>query len=133
MKFLRSVIGYCIAGMLVMSVWDGFAIPYGIAGGFFAAVLIIGPMWYLNHYRGLIYDAPGSGFVDMGLGIGIAGIARDFFLNNMDFGLLADTIPTFLLVILGAIIGGVIAAMIEKDFDLDKQQVEKNTEKGDRV
>lgn len=133
MKFLRSTLGYCIAGMLVMSVWDGFVIPYGIAGGFFAAIIIIGPMWYLNHYKGLIYDAPGSGFVDMGLGIGIAGIARDFFVNNMDFGLLVDTIPTLGLVILGAIIGGVIAAAIEKDFALDKEQVEKNKEGSEKA
>lgn len=133
MKFLRSVVGYCLAGMLVMSVWDGFAIPYGIGGGFFAAVIIIGPMWYLNHNKGLIFDEPGSGFVDMGLGIGIAGIARDFFLNNMDFGLLVDTLPTFLLVVLGAVLGGILAGLIEKDFNLDKQQVEKNTESSDRV
>lgn len=128
MKFLRSTLGYCIAGMLVMSLWDGYIEPYGIAGGFFAAVIVIGPMWYMNHQKGLIYDEPGSGFLDMGLGIGFAGIFRDFFLNDMDFELLIDTIPTFLLVIIGAIIGGVVVGLIEKDMAKDKKQVESGAD-----
>ena len=32
MKFLRSTVGYMIAGMIVMSVWGAFAGAYGIGG-----------------------------------------------------------------------------------------------------
>ena len=43
MKFLRSTVGYMIAGMIVMSVWGAFAGAYGIGGGYFAAFMIIWP------------------------------------------------------------------------------------------
>lgn len=133
MKVLRAVVGYCIAGMLVMSIWDTLLAPYGVIGGFISAIIIIGPMWYLNHYKGLIYDAPGSGFVDIGLGIGMAGVSRDFFMNNMDWGLMVDTIPTLALVILGAVIGGLLAASIEKNMLLDQDEIEENLEGREQV
>lgn len=114
--------------MLVMSIWDALVIPYGPIGGFFAAVIIIGPMWYMNHYHGLIYDAPGSDFVDMGLGIGMAGVARDFFMSNMDWGLLGDTLPTLGLVALGAILGGLLAASFEKSMEVEQENIEETLE-----
>lgn len=115
MKFLRGMLGYMIAGLLVMSVWDGFAGPYGIAGGYFAAFIIIGPMFYMNHYVGLIDNPDDHAFVDMALGIGVAGIARDVFMNG--FNSFIDTLPTLLLVIAGAVIGGVVAGLIENNME----------------
>lgn len=115
MKFLRGMIGYMIAGLIVMSVWDGYGASYGIIGGYFAAFIIIGPMWFLNHYVGLIENPDEDAFVDMAVGIGIAGIARDFFINGM--GELVASVPTLLLVILGAAIGGTVAALIEKNME----------------
>ncbi|HEL1613201.1 Lin0368 family putative glycerol transporter subunit [Streptococcus suis] len=117
MKFLRSTIGYMIAGMIVMSVWGAFAEAYGIIGGFFAAFIIIGPMWYMNHYLGLIKHDADSAFVDMGLGIAICGIFRDAFMKG--FGTIADSLPTILLIIVGATIGGLVAAKIEEDMEKD--------------
>ncbi|MEF3399445.1 hypothetical protein V4R14_01515, partial [Listeria monocytogenes] len=52
MKFFRGMIGFCIAGMIVMSVWTPLAENYGIFGGYLAAFIIIGPMWFMNHYVG---------------------------------------------------------------------------------
>lgn len=112
MKFLRGMLGYMIAGMIVMSVWGGFAAPYGIAGGYIAAIIIIGPMWFMNHYVGLIDNADGDAFVDMALGIGITGIARDVFLKGSDA--FFSAIPTLGFVILGATIGGYVAVLVEK-------------------
>lgn len=127
MKFLRSTLGFFLAGLMVMSIWDAFFIPYGVFGGFLAALIIIFPMWYLNHYIGLIYEAPGAGYIDMGLGIGMSGLFRDFFMNGADLGLLAETLPTLLFVIVGAIIGGIIAATIENDLKADEDS-EKGSE-----
>lgn len=118
MKFIRSTIGYMIAGMIVMSVWGAFADAYGIAGGFFAAVIIIGPMWFMNHYLGLIKHDADSAFVDMGLGIAICGIFRDAFLNG--FSGITDSLPTILLVIVGASLGGWVAAKVEEDMEKDE-------------
>lgn len=117
MKFLRSTIGYMIAGMIVMSVWGAFGNAYGIIGGYFAAFIIIGPMWFMNHYVGLIHHESDSAFVDMGLGIAICGIFRDGFLFGFDS--VAASIPTFLLVVLGATIGGLVAAKVEEDMEKD--------------
>ncbi|MCI3028819.1 hypothetical protein LMF32_06875 [Desemzia sp. C1] len=115
MKFLRSTLGFMIAGMIVMSVWDGFVGSYGIVGGYFAAFIIIGPMWFLNHYVGLIDNPDEFAFVDMAVGIGITGIFRDIFLKGASEFI--DTIPTLLLVMLGATIAGLVAAAIEKDME----------------
>lgn len=117
MKFVRSTLGYMIAGMIVMSVWGAFATAYGIAGGYFAALIIIGPMWFMNHYLGLIKHDSDSAFVDMGLGIALCGIFRDAFMNG--FSTVMDSVPTILLVILGAVLGGLFAAKIEEDMEKD--------------
>jgi hypothetical protein len=119
MKFSRSVIGYCIAGMIVMSVWGPLSGKYGLMGGVLAAFFIIGPMWYMNHYVGLIDHEDDSAFVDMGLGIAICGTMRDFFMNGSSA--LLDSLPTLLLVAVGAVAGGVAAAYIEKD--MERKQV----------
>lgn len=113
MRFTRGVIGYCIAGMIVMSVWGPLASNYGILGGFVAAFIIIGPMWYMNHYVGLIEHDDDSAFVDMGLGVAICGTMRDFFMIGSDA--VVDSLPTLSLVAIGAVAGGVVAAYIEKD------------------
>ncbi|MFP7297044.1 Lin0368 family putative glycerol transporter subunit [Neobacillus niacini] len=120
MKFSRGVIGYCIAGMIVMSVWGPLSSKYGLMGGVLAAFFIIGPMWYMNHYVGLIDHEDDSAFVDMGLGIAICGMMRDFFMNGSST--LVDSLPTILLVTVGAVAGGVAAAYIEKD--MAKKNVE---------
>ncbi|CQR23730.1 membrane protein [Streptococcus varani] len=117
MKFLRSTIGYMIAGMIVMSVWGAFGNAYGIIGGYFAAFIIIGPMWFMNHYVGLIKQDNDAAFVDMGLGIAIAGIFRDGFLLGLDK--VATSFPTLALVAIGAAIGGFVAAKIEEDMEKD--------------
>lgn len=116
MKFLRAVLGYAIAGMIVMSVWGPFVGVWGIIGGWLAAFAIIGPMWFLNHFLGLIHHDADSGFVDMGLGIGLVGLFRDTFgLEGVDTFMAA--MPTLGLVAVGAILGGFVAAKIEENME----------------
>ncbi|MGT2950070.1 hypothetical protein BU202_03025 [Streptococcus cuniculi] len=117
MKFLRSTLGYMIAGMIVMSVWGAFGNAYGIVGGYFAAFIIIGPMWFMNHYVGLIKQDDDAAFVDMGLGIAICGICRDAFL--LGWNEVASSVPTLLLVALGAALGGFVSAKILDDMERD--------------
>ncbi len=81
MKFLRSMVGYTIAGTIVMSVWNELG-SFGIFGGYLAAGIIIGPMWFMNHYLNLTGNEDDAAFVDMGLAIGICGIARDTFMQG---------------------------------------------------
>lgn len=110
MKHLGTIIGTAIAGMFVMSVWGAFAGAYGIAGGWFAGLIIIGTMWFINHNIGILYN--NGAWVDMALGIGVAGTMRDVFNNGVEAGI--SSLPTLLTVIVGGIIGGFTAAKLQK-------------------
>jgi hypothetical protein len=120
MKFLRAVLGYMIAGMFVMSVWgkmaDGTLNAAGIFGGWFAALAIIGIMWFMNHFLGMIHHDADSGFVDQGLGIALVGIFRDVFMKD-GLATFTSSLPTIGLVCLGALIGGFLAAKVEEDME----------------
>jgi len=109
MKHIGTIVGTAIAGMFVMSVWGAFAGAYGIGGGWFAGFAIIGTMWFLNHYVG-IHNNDGA-WVDMALGIGVAGTMRDVFSNGIGAGISA--LPTFAVVALGGIVGGYTAYKLE--------------------
>lgn len=127
MKFFRGMIGFCIAGMIVMSVWTPLAENYGIFGGYLAAFIIIGPMWFMNHYVGLIENDEDAAFVDMAVGIGICGIMRDVFMQGG--GELVSSLPTIGLVAIGAVLAGIVAAAIEKDMAKTRSKTRK-TEPG---
>ena len=123
MKFFRSFVGYCIAGMIVMAVWSQLG-AYGIFGGYLAAIMIIGPMWYMNHYINLTGNEDDAAFVDMGLAIAVCGIMRDTFIQGGSA--FVASLPTILLVICGATLGGITAAYIEKNMAKKKDFINEN-------
>ena len=110
MKHIGTIIGTAIAGMFVMSVWGAFAGKYGIAGGWFAGFIIIGTMWFMNHNVGILYN--NGAWVDMALGIGVAGTTRDIFNKGIEAGI--SSLPTLITVIIGGMIGGFTAAKLQK-------------------
>ena len=110
MKHISTIIGTAIAGIFVMSVWGAFADAYGIFGGWFAGFIIIGTMWFLNHAVGLVNN--GGAFVDMAAGIGMAGTMRDVFMQGGEA--FTAALPTLIVVLLGGIAGGFMAAKCEK-------------------
>jgi hypothetical protein len=112
------------AGMIVMSVWGGVIEGLGTIGGILAGFLIIGVMWFLNHHLGLVYHGPQSGFVDLGMGVGFTGIFRDMWISILGDGninALTDSLPTIAFVVIGALIGGYLAAMVERDLNKDAE------------
>ncbi|SHK16527.1 Lin0368 family putative glycerol transporter subunit [Paramaledivibacter caminithermalis] len=109
MKHLGTILGTAIAGMFVMSVWGKFVEAYGIGGGWFAGLAIIGTMWFLNHYIG-IHNNDGA-WVDMALGIGVAGTMRGVFESGIQAGI--DSLPTLAITLLGGIVGGLAAYKLE--------------------
>ncbi|MCT4508838.1 MAG: hypothetical protein N4A48_08765 [Tepidibacter sp.] len=125
MKHLGTIIGTAIAGMFVMSVWGAFVVPYGIAGGWFAGFLIIGVMWYMNHYIGILNNEDGAAWVDMALGIAVAGLTRDAFLAG-SFAPISNSMLTLLIVIAGGVTGGITAGLIQKDV-LNKKESESES------
>ncbi|MEI5989708.1 Lin0368 family putative glycerol transporter subunit [Enterococcus crotali] len=127
MKFIRGLVGYTIAGMLVMAVWGQLG-AFGIFGGYLAALIIIGPMWFMNHFVNLVGNEDDAAFVDMGLAIGVCGIMRDTFMNGTES--LVSSLPTIGLVVIGAIIGGIVAAAVEKSMAKDTEHEESAPEPG---
>jgi hypothetical protein len=125
LKHLGTIIGTAIAGMFVMSVWGAFVVPYGIAGGWFAGFLIIGVMWYMNHYIGILNNEDGAAWVDMALGIAVAGLTRDAFLAG-SFAPISNSMLTLLIVIAGGVTGGITAGLIQKDV-LNKKESESES------
>lgn len=127
MKFIRGLVGYTIAGMLVMAVWGQLG-AFGIFGGYLAALIIIGPMWFMNHFVNLVGNKDDAAFVDMGLAIGVCGIMRDTFMNGTES--LVSSLPTIGLVVVGAILGGIVAAAFEKNMAKDDEHEETAPEPG---
>ena len=118
MKYVRSIIGYFFAGALVFGVWGGVLdLGLGHLGGIVAGMFIIGPMWFMNHALNLVGHAPTSGFVDLGLGVGVAGLANSTVADPSAF---VAALPTLAVVIAGGIFGGFVAGMVEKDMAKDK-------------
>jgi len=109
LKHVGTIIGTAIAGMFVMSVWGAFAGEYGIGGGWFAGFAIIGTMWFMNHWIGLINND--GAFVDMALGIGTAGFMRGVFEGGASAGM--ESLPTLAVALLGGLAGGVMARQLE--------------------
>jgi hypothetical protein len=120
MKNIRTMIGGGIAGIFVMSVWGKFAESYGIAGGWAAALIIIGTMWFLNHHIGILHNPEEGAWVDMALAIAVCGTLRPVF-SAGSITPLIDSIPTLTVVILGGVAGGITAAMIQKDIAQEKE------------
>ncbi|MEI7667611.1 MAG: hypothetical protein WCI62_01275 [Erysipelotrichaceae bacterium] len=132
MKFLRAVLGFFIAGVFVMAVWgkmaDGTALigaegakvgigAFSIFGGWIAAFVIISPMWFMNHFLGMIPNTSEASFVDQGLGIALTGIFRDIFRSTAGVDTFLSSVPTIILVCIGAAIGGYLAFIVRKDME----------------
>jgi len=110
LKHVGTIIGSAIAGMFVMSVWGAFAGEYGIGGGWFAGFAIIGTMWFMNHFLGIINND--GAFVDMALGIGVAGTTKAMFVDGFAVGV--EAIPTLAITLIGGAVGGYMAYQMEQ-------------------
>lgn len=75
-------------------------------------MFITGSLWFINHYIGLINNKKDAVFVDMGFGVGIALTARSIFSNGI--GAVADSIPTFACITIGAIGAGIVTGLIQR-------------------
>ncbi|EIW19425.1 MULTISPECIES: Lin0368 family putative glycerol transporter subunit [Pelosinus] len=121
MNYVRTIIGTAVAGIFVMSVWGAFVQKYDLVGGWFAAFIIIGTLWFLNHHVGMIDNQEGGAWIDMALGIGVAGTMRDIFIAG-SITPLVESLPTLILVILGGITGGIVAAVCQKSMVKNEQE-----------
>lgn len=73
-QYLSTFVGSAVCGGFAFGIWPELWKTYGLMGGWLAATLIIGIMWYMNHYNGAILNPPGKIWLDQGWCIGSAGI-----------------------------------------------------------
>ena len=122
MAILRTAIGGTIAGLFAGGIWGAFAGEYGILGGWAAALVIIGLMWFMNHYVGLIHNSSEGSFVDMATAIGTTCIVRDLFMNGASE--LPASMPTFVFLAIGGCIGGYLASVVQKSMDKESAETQ---------
>lgn len=115
-RAIISIIGYSLAPIFVFTVWGEFVEVWGVIGGWFAGLAVIGPMWFLLHYNGLVEQESDAAFVDLGLAVGVGGIFQGVF-SGLGMAGLIGAMPTIIVVVLGAIAGGFAAGMINKTED----------------
>lgn len=125
MKVLRAIIGGFIAATLINSSWGVFTEELGNIGGILAAAILVGTMWFLNHYIGLIPNKKNCAFVDMGIAIGIGCIVRDV-IKVKDIQEVVASMPTLIFVILGGCVGGTLSVIVKKDMKCSEENVEIN-------
>lgn len=113
-KSIRSILAYACAPIYVFTVWGEFVNVWGVIGGWLAGLAIIGPLWFVMHYSGVIPQKDSSSFVDIGLAIGIGGIFQGVF-GGLGIEGLIDALPTILTLSFGAVVGGYCAALISKN------------------
>ena len=62
--YLSTFAGSAICGGFAFGIWPELWKTYGLMGGWLAATLIIGIMWYMNHYNGAILNPEGKIWLD---------------------------------------------------------------------
>lgn len=105
-KYLSTFIGAAICGGFTFGIWPEMWKTYGLLGGWTAAVLIIGIMWFMNHYVGVIDNPSGKIWIDQGWCIGSGGIAWGIVRFGGDITAFFLTVPTLLCCLIGGGLAG---------------------------
>lgn len=106
-RSMYNILGFAMAGIFIMSVWGEIYQQMGLLGGLIASGLIVGLFWNINHKMQLIKNDDAKTFIDMAIGVAVAGIFRDFLAFGGN-GLISS-LPTLFLVLIGGAIGGTLA------------------------
>ncbi|HFR3766050.1 TPA: hypothetical protein ACHVGS_000641 [Streptococcus suis] len=100
---IATVVGAFIFSFVIRMIWGKLVDNFGPIGGWIAAAMIVGTVWCINHFVGLIMQT-GDAWIDMGLaagvGVFVASVARGGKVNKAQTN------------ILGAVVGGIIGGLI---------------------
>lgn len=102
---LLTLLGSFVPPFLIALLWGRLVKRYGVIGGFIAAIIVIGPMWLLNHgqEKAWIYQS-GTLFFDMGFAVAIGMLAYDLASGK--------SIKVYGRNLSAAIVGGIIAGLL---------------------
>jgi|SRR5471030_210558 len=110
-KFIKSTFGFCLSAVVINGCWSIFTNEFGVRGGWISALILTGTMWFVNHHIGLVENTEEAIFIDMGLAVGISSLFRDTIIKGI--GALASSFPTFICMIIGGTLAGVLAGAIK--------------------
>ena len=111
LNYIRTLLAYCLAGFLVPYLWS-YISGLGIYAGFGAGLLIIAPIWYIVHYKGLIYQDNEAATVDMGASIAIAVFTKDVLSEGVTNCF--SSLPTIILLSIGAVLAALVSHYFER-------------------
>lgn len=112
MNFLKSTFLYTITALIVMIFWGKFVGRFGLIGSFLSACFLIGPLWYVNHFKNFITHKKDEIFIDMGLAIAFGSFIKSFSNHESSYGIIYS-IMTLIILWLGACLGVIIAIIFE--------------------
>lgn len=118
MVFLRSTLGFCMAGIVLNNAWSIFVNMFGIKGGWISALILTGTLWFINHHLGIVENKKEAMFIDMGLAVGLCSLIRDSLLKGISG--FVSSIPTFVCVLIGGAIAGVLGGYLQKQGEYKK-------------
>lgn len=107
-QYLSTFAGSAICGGFAFGIWPELWKTYGLMGGWLAATLIIGIMWYMNHYNGAILNPPGKIWLDQGWCIGSAGITWGIVRFQGDITNFFYAVPTLICCLIGGALAGIV-------------------------
>lgn len=104
-QILTTILGGFLLPFAILVIWGRLVDRFGVLGGWIAALLIIGPLWYLNHgmAQPLIVQQ-GSVFIDMGFATGLGVLVYGLF-KGLDFEAHRKNL-------IAALLGGCLAGFI---------------------
>lgn len=111
--FLKSTLGFCMAGVIINAAWGICVNRFGIEGGWISALTLTGTLWYINHHLGIVENKSEAVFIDMALAIGLCSLIRDSLLSGITG--LVSSIPTLVCVLVGGTIAGIIGGYVQKN------------------
>ncbi|HFI0257029.1 TPA: hypothetical protein ACGOVD_001720 [Streptococcus suis] len=104
---IATVVGAFIFPFVIRMIWGKMVDSWGPIGGWVAAAMIVGTIWCMNHFVGLMTQS-GDAWIDMGLaagvGVFVASVARGGKASKAQTNILAALV--------GGIIGGLLLSFI---------------------
>lgn len=114
MNFIKSLIGYFVAGLIVMLFWSKLVDLFGIVGGWIAGFTLVGPLWYVLHYKNFVANKNGNVFIDMALAIAVGTVTTSILNTKSDLSIsILQSLPTLIILGLGAIFGIIFSVYFE--------------------
>lgn len=104
---VTTLVGAFTFPFMIQMAWGRMVKEWGAAGGFVAALFIVGTTWALNHGFGLMHQS-GNAWVDMGLAAGVG----CFVATATNGGSVKKGLKPVLYALVGGLLAGLVVSLI---------------------